>query len=201
MTPVLLVHGYLATPQLMRPLRRRLRALGHDTYLAPELSPLVIGDVRAHAAELDRAVDRVRAQTGVDRIDVVGASQGGIIALWWAHAENGWDRVNRLVGLGTPYRGSGLARAAAPVLGLASAGVRQLVPESPFLEALTAIPLERPVFTVSMRGDPVVPPESAELPGMRPIVVDRSFGPMTHQLMMLDPRCARAVHEALTCSV
>lgn len=185
----------------MWPLRRALRADGHDAYLVPELGKLVIGDVRRHAQELDLAVERVRRHTGAERVDLVGASQGGIIALWWAHAERGWDRVGRIVTLGTPFRGASLAGLAAPSLGLVSAGIRQLVPGSPFLEALTAIELKRPVFSVSMRGDPVCPPAACSLPGMHERIVEASWGPVTHQLLMLDPRASRAVHQALTCSV
>ena len=196
-----MVHGYLASPNLMWPLRRSLRAAGHDAHFAPELGPLVIGDVRRHAQELDAAVERVLRTTGASRVDLVGASQGGIIALWWAHGERRWDRVRRIVTLGTPFRGAAPAGVVAPTLGLVSAGIRQLVPGSPFLEALTAIELKRPVFSVSMRGDPVCPPASCVLPGMRERVVEASWGPLTHQLLMLDGRAGRAVHEALTCSV
>ena len=193
------MHGYLASRELMLPLRHRLRRLGHDAHLAREVAPLVMGDVRVHAAELDAAVERVRARTGAERIDVVGASQGGIIALWWAHAHGGWDRLGRMVALGTPFRGAKLAKAVAPAVGLVSPAIRQLVPGSPFLDALTGIPLERPVISVSMRGDPVCPPPATLLPGMEQRIVDATWGPLTHQLLMLDPRTSRATHEALTC--
>jgi len=196
MGPTLLVHGYLATPGLMRPMRRTLRDLGHDVHLVPELSPLVVGDVRRHAAELDAAVERVRARTGVDRVDVVGASQGGIIALWWA-ANGGWDRLGRLVAVGTPFRGSPAARLPSRVFGGLSEGIRQLVPGASVLDALAAAPLHRPVCSVSMRGDPVCPPEVCVLDGMQSVVLDGSFGPLTHQLLMLDKRVAQAVHRGL----
>lgn len=183
----------------MLPLRRRLRRLGHDAYLADEVAPLVLGDVRDHAAQLDLAVDRVRTRTGAERVDVVGASQGGIIALWWAHAHDGWDRLGRMVALGTPFRGARLARALAPAVGLVSPAIRQLVPDNPFLHALTGIDLERPVISISMRGDPVCPPAATVLPGMEQRVIPATWGPLTHQLLMLDPRTSTATHEALTC--
>ncbi|MCB9673889.1 MAG: hypothetical protein H6737_02170 [Alphaproteobacteria bacterium] len=192
MRPTLLVHGYLATPGLMHPMRRALRQRGRDVYLVPELGPLVLGDVRRHAEELDRAVERVRAVTGVDTVDVVGASQGGLIALWWA-THGGWSRLGRLVAVGTPFRGSPAARFGRVVLGPVSEGIRQLVPGDPLLEELARQPFERPVVSVSMRGDLVCPPDACVLPGMQSIVVDGSFGPLTHQLLMLDRRAADAV--------
>ena len=165
-------------------------------HLVPELSPLVLGDVRSHAAELDRAVERVRAMTGADRVDVVGASQGGLIGLAWA-AQGGWDRLGRLVTIGTPFRGSPAARVGRLLLGPVSRGIHQLVPGDSLLRELEDIVLERPVVSVSMRGDPVCPPDACVLPGMQSIVVDGSFGPLTHQLLMLDRRAADAVFDGL----
>jgi pimeloyl-ACP methyl ester carboxylesterase len=193
--PVLLVQGLFATPGTMRPLRRRLRAAGHDVHLTPELSRLVSGDVRAHAEELDRAVERVRAKSGAAAVDVVGASQGGIVALWWA-THGGWDRLGRLVGVGAPFRGSPVADAIGRV-GRRTVGLRQLVPGSELLVELAGAPLLRPVVSVSLRGDPVCPPASCVLPGMRAIVVEASYGPLSHQWMMLDRSVADAVHRAL----
>ena len=43
--PVLLVHGYLALPQLLLPMKHALARHGVDAHLA-ELSPLCLGDVR-----------------------------------------------------------------------------------------------------------------------------------------------------------
>jgi pimeloyl-ACP methyl ester carboxylesterase len=196
MRPTLVVHGYLAAPGLMWPMQRFLRRRGRDTYLVPELSPLVLGDVRRHAEQLDVAVERVREQTGARRVDVVGASQGGIIALWWA-TQGGWGRLGRLVTVGTPFRGSPAARFGRLLLGPVSPGIRQLVPGAPLLDALAAAPLERPVASVSMAGDPVCPPESCLLDGMEQHVVPGGFGPLSHQLLMLDRRALSAVFDAL----
>lgn len=193
--PVVLTHGLLATPGLLRPLRAQLRALGHDAYLATEVSPLVTGDVRVHAEELDRAVERVRRQTGAERVDVVGTSQGGIVALWWAH-QLGWERLGRLVAMGTPFRGAPVARWFR-WLGPVSEGLRQIQPNGPFLQALAAVELERPVTSVSVDTDPVCPPGVCALPGMEVRVVDGPLRPVAHQAMMFHPRVVRAVHEAL----
>jgi hypothetical protein len=50
---VVLVHGFLATRGLMWPLQRRLARTGRSVFTVP-LSPLVIGDVRRLARELDQ---------------------------------------------------------------------------------------------------------------------------------------------------
>ena len=122
--PVVLVHGFLASPLLMTPLRARLE--GGRPVVTPELSPLAIQDVRTLARQLDLAVDRGRMQHDVEQIDLVGVSQGGIIALWWAHHMGGWERLRRLVLVGAPVRGTWAAFAALPLLGAVSSGVWQL---------------------------------------------------------------------------
>lgn len=193
--PVVLVHGLFATPTLMRPLRRQLRRLGHDTHLVPELGPMVMGDVRQHAEELERAVERVRRKTGADRVDVVGTSQGGLVAFWWAHAL-GWERLGRLVTLGTPFRGAPVARLARP-LGWLSKGIRQVHPDGAFIGGLPDVPLRRPVTSISMARDPVCPPAVCNLPGSDHVTVPGGPGPFSHQAMMFDPRVVRVVHEVL----
>ena len=52
-TPVILVHGFLASPNLLRPMKHRLEKRGHTVYLA-NLSPLCIQDIRRLARELYR---------------------------------------------------------------------------------------------------------------------------------------------------
>ncbi len=111
----------------MWPLRRRLEASGLRVR-SPRLSPLVIGDVRTLAHQLDAAVDQLLHETHIPRVDVVGASQGGILALWWAHHIGGWSRLRRLVLLGAPVQGTWAATAGLPVLGAISRGIWQMLP-------------------------------------------------------------------------
>ncbi len=195
MRPAVLVHGLLASGSALVPLQRWLRRWGHDARLAREVRALVLGDVRRHAQQLDRAVERVRAETGARRVDLVGASQGGLVALWWA-AHGGWDRVGRVVALGTPFRGAKLA-GRVPAIGRLAAGIRQVRPGSEILAVLERIELRRPVIAISVRGDPVCPPSRCALPGMEHRTLRRPRGLLAHQLMMVHPAVARAVHEAL----
>lgn len=158
---------------------------------------MVSGDVRVHAEELDRTVERVRRLTGAETVQVVGTSQGGLIALWWAH-QNGWRNVERLVAVGTPFRGAPLARRVR-WLGMLSTGLRQVQPGGDFLTALQGVPIQRVVTAISMERDPVCPPAVCALPGMRHVSLSGGFGPVAHQSMMLRPRVADAIHEALVC--
>lgn len=193
--PVLLVHGLFATSSLMRPLAWQLRRKGHEVHLARELGRLVTRDVRVHADELDRAVERVRRRTGAERVDLVGASQGGLVALWWCHV-TGWERVGRLITLGTPFQGAPVARYTR-WLGPVLPGVGQVAPEGGFITALGGIELKRPVTSVSVRTDPVCPPRVCALPGMERRVLAGGFRPLAHQSMMYRPEVVRTVDAVL----
>ena len=193
----MLVHGFLATPPLMTPLRRHLVRAGHDVH-HPALSPFAIQDVRQLASELDLSVDRVRWRLGVDRVDLVGVSQGGIIGLWWAHHLDGWSRVRRFVGVGAPFRGTWAAVVGLGPLGWWSPGIWQLVPGSSFLEDLgRPLPDGAAVTTIALDGDPVCPEDRCSLDGARHRVLPGSAGPLTHQWLALSPTVADAVVEAL----
>lgn len=194
--PVMLVHGFLATPTLMRPMRAALARAGHDVH-TPALSPLAIQDVRTLAGELDLAIDKVLWATGEKKLDVVGVSQGGIIALWWAQAQGGWERVDRMVAVGAPFRGTWAAAAGAVALGLWSRGIWQLVPGAPFLEGLGPVPPGATMTTVAVAGDPVCPPDRCTVAGADHRVVALPFGPLNHQWMALSPRVAQTVADAL----
>lgn len=196
--PVVLVHGFLSTPAMMFPLRRRLEREGLAVHSA-DLSPLAIQDVRRLADQLDATVERVRAVEGATRVDVVGVSQGGIIALWWAQHRDGWRRTHRLITLGAPFRGTWAAALGVPLFGLWSRGVWQLVPGSPLVAELVAEPLpaDADVLTLSLRGDPVCPPDRCRLEGARNEVFDGPGGPLKHQWLIFSRPVAAAVLGAL----
>jgi triacylglycerol esterase/lipase EstA (alpha/beta hydrolase family) len=133
--PVLLVHGLVDNRSIFAVMRRSLRRRGFASVCSWNYSPL-LGDVARGAAELGEHVERICAQTGHDRIHVVGHSLGGLIARHYVQRQGGDRRVDALVTLGTPHGGSVLAHA------LPTPMVRQLRPGSAVLQEL-AEPVER----------------------------------------------------------
>ena len=195
--PVMLVHGFLAGPTLMTPMRLRLSRT--RPVVTPDLSLLAIQDVRQLGGQLDLAVDRARISLRTDRVDVVGVSQGGIIALWWAHHLDGFARMRRLVLVGAPVRGSWAALLGLPLLGHVSGGIWQLLPNSAFTrnEICLTLPEGAQVTTISAAGDLVCPPRRCALPGATNLVLEGPPGPWKHQWMPLSRRVVSAVVEAL----
>lgn len=62
-------------------------------------------DFRTNSDRLNSEIERIIAQTGAKRVDVVAHSMGGVVAKQYILV-NGADRVDSLVFLGTPHVGS-----------------------------------------------------------------------------------------------
>ncbi|HVR63696.1 MAG TPA: alpha/beta fold hydrolase, partial [Polyangia bacterium] len=103
--PVLLIHGYLATRGSLHLLESALVRRGHVVISYP-LGPIHLRDIRDSAGLIARKVESVVAQTGVERIDVVGHSMGGLVGLYYLKRLGGRQRVRRLILLGTPAQGT-----------------------------------------------------------------------------------------------
>jgi pimeloyl-ACP methyl ester carboxylesterase len=104
-TPILLVHGMIDNRSIFTLLRRGLVRRGFGRVLSINYSPLTT-DVRVAAAHLAEEVETLVAETGYERIHVVGHSLGGLIARYYVTRLGGDARVHTLVTLGTPHGGT-----------------------------------------------------------------------------------------------
>jgi pimeloyl-ACP methyl ester carboxylesterase len=141
------------------------------------LSPLkAVGGIAASARELDRFVEKARRATGARRVDLVGYSQGGLLARQYLRFEGGAPRVHALVALAPSNRGTKtIAAEAVARFGLSTWVVRQVCPacadqlwSSDLVRALNREPMALPGidYTVvsTTRDGVVVPYESQQLP-------------------------------------
>jgi triacylglycerol esterase/lipase EstA (alpha/beta hydrolase family) len=118
--PVVLVHGtfenrYDNWASLSPKLRRAgycVFALdyGVDRTSVLGLPPAVkgTGDIRASSKELATFVTRVRSSTGAAKVDLVGHSQGGLLARQYLRFDGGASQVARVVTLGATHHGTTL---------------------------------------------------------------------------------------------
>jgi triacylglycerol lipase len=135
--PVIIVAGTLQTTARYEQLAIRLREEGYPVYVY-ELPTLGRGDIAASADGLAAFANQVRAETGADKVDLVGHSQGGLVARQYVKFDGGADHVRNLVGLGVPNHGTPTAWAAS-LLGVAEDGfvaAEQMTPGSDFLDQL-----------------------------------------------------------------
>ena len=129
-TPILLIHGMVDNRSIFALLSRQLRRRGFGRVLSLNYSPLS-GDVRQVARRLSELVERVCAETGYERIHMIGHSMGGIVARYYVQCLGGDERVHTLFTLGAPHDGTRTAHLLPHPLG------RQLRPGSEVLVELS----------------------------------------------------------------
>jgi triacylglycerol lipase len=106
--PVVIVNGTFGPAFFYEPLATRLRGDGYRVFIF-ELTNLGTGDIAATARDLRAFVDGVRAQTGAAKVDLIGHSQGGLVAGQYVKFEGGSSTVDSLVSLGAPHYGTAIA--------------------------------------------------------------------------------------------
>lgn len=156
---VLLVHGFLCNRGLWNPWLRRLRAAGVPC-VAVDLHP-VFGRIEQYAAIVDAGVQRLRDATGEAPL-VVAHSMGGLAVREWL--AQGGGGIHALITVGTPHRGTWLARFAY------SPNARQMRLRGDWLHGLARreAPADTRVPTICFYGhcdNIVFPASTATLPG------------------------------------
>ncbi len=192
--PVLLLHGYLGTRGAMYLLERRLLRDGFEVFSFP-LGVVNTGDVRRSAAKVRDRVQAILSTPGVDTLDVVAHSMGGLIALYYIQELGGREVVRRMVSLGTPYKGTWTAFLGLASLGLLAPSSLQLIPGSRFIQRLVDKPLPPEVRFFSVRGteDRICPFPTTHLPGAQELIVATS-----HSGLVTEAVSYKAVFQCLT---
>lgn len=165
--PVLLVHGYLCNHRVWDLMQKPLRDHGH-TLLAIDLEPLFTS-IDDYAAPIERAVQQLRAETGAERVALLGHSMGGLAIRVWRQ-KYGARHVAGIITLGTPHQGTQVKQARLTPNAL------QMNWQSPWIQNLNAA--ETPASLAQMRialsaQDPIVFPQQVQtLGGVEPTVFE-----------------------------
>lgn len=109
--PVIIVAGTFSPAFVNEPLAARLRADGYSVWIF-ELATLGTQDINLSAQALGGFVDAVRAGSDATKVDLVGHSQGGLVARSYVKDFGGVSKVDSLITLGAPNRGTYLANLA-----------------------------------------------------------------------------------------
>lgn len=109
--PVVLVHGYAATPDCWKVLTERLRAEGFDRVYAFSYNGFTGGLPELGQALVD-AVTVMMERSGSDTVHLVGHSFGGLLVRFAAEWLGLWPRALTVVTIATPHHGCPLAWAA-----------------------------------------------------------------------------------------
>jgi Alpha/beta hydrolase family len=104
---VVFVHGFFCNRGFWAPWLARLQG-GSHAFVALSLEP-IFGSIDDYAGQIDEAVQRVTRATGLPPV-LVCHSMGGLAVRAWLSIHRTDARVCRVVTIGTPHRGTWLAR-------------------------------------------------------------------------------------------
>jgi triacylglycerol lipase len=104
--PVLLIHGYGCNSGYWHSLSKRLLDAGISHH-AVDLEP-VFGSIDDYAPAIAAAVEHLRRTAGSEQVVIVAHSMGGLAARAYLRA-HGAPRIAKVITLGSPHRGTGLA--------------------------------------------------------------------------------------------
>jgi len=113
--PVVLVHGYMGSTLGMASVNvywayyiTRLKIDGYDvSWIA--LPNAGITDVKQGSEALRNFINGVLARTGSSKVDIICHSEGGLVSRYYIKNLGGIDKVDDLVFLSTPHRGTTVA--------------------------------------------------------------------------------------------
>lgn len=132
-TPVLLLHGLFVNQACWFWFKHQLRQQGVKNIVTINLSSWHSEEVLTEL--LAKKIDELRHQLGVNKVNLVGHSMGGMIARNYVQLRGGHDKVEHLICLGSPHHGSKLATFSVDPLG------KLLIPNSDFLQRLNSAPI------------------------------------------------------------
>ncbi len=104
---VVFIHGFFCNRGFWTPWLKQLQGTGH-AFVAVNLEP-PFASIDDYAPVIEDAVQRVTAATGLPPL-LVCHSMGGLAARAWLKAMRSESRIAHVVTLGTPHRGTWLAR-------------------------------------------------------------------------------------------
>lgn len=150
--PILLVHGVVHNNSAFIPLRRYMEKQGWKNIFSLNY-PTRHGSLTKMIDALERRVEEILEMTHSNQIDIVGHSLGGLISRYYMSVGNGRGKINHLVTLGTPHKGTPLSKILAiPFFG----GLRtDLRSDSYFTRLLnqTALPRHSKLTSIYSRHD------------------------------------------------
>jgi triacylglycerol esterase/lipase EstA (alpha/beta hydrolase family) len=157
--PVLLIHGYGCNGGYWSQLSTLLESeqISHTTV---SLEPMT-ASIDDYPEQIERAMHALRAATGAEKVAIVAHSMGGLVARAYLR-RHGADHVARVITLGTPHYGTGLAS-----LGVGS-NAKQMRLSDAWLSQLDADDrAHRSLFTsiYSYHDNIIAPQSSCHLPG------------------------------------
>jgi triacylglycerol lipase len=187
--PVLLIHGITDTSHKMRKIASHLSDLGWQVYTIDLTPNNGNGRLEILAGQVADLGDRILAPH--QHLDIIGFSMGGLVARYYIQRLGGIDRVQRLITLSSPHRGTLAAYCSTRT------GCAQMRPDSKFMRDLNRDVHVLKQLNFTSMWTPfdaiILPPSSSQLG----IGTELIFPVVAHPLMVFDRRCLEAIVTAL----
>lgn len=181
---MVLTHGYLGHPFLLRPLAQRLLDEGFPDVQIVGYPSTRLG-IRAIANRIAAAVEQLG---GGQPVHLIGHSLGALACRYYLKRLDGAEQVHQFVSLGGPHAGTSWYWVCPPRL------QRVLDPEGEFLRELANGPEHVDTTVIRARYDhQVFPPERATLAGAQEVLI-HGHG---HNGLLWAPEAHEAVVDAL----
>lgn len=191
--PIVFVHGLFGSTGNFDTMSLRLRLNGYPRNELVAFGYESTGSLVTAANQLAAQIDRVRAATGADKVDLVTHSLGGLPSRWYVKFLGGTETVDDWVSLGGPNQGGDPGTCPAP----GTIACDQATKGSAFVTDLNAgDPTPGPVSytTYSSRCDTVVDNEWTVLDGANNVDV----GCVSHFDLVSDRSVFDRVLQAVT---
>lgn len=163
--PVLFIHGVFHNQATFAWLKQRLAWAGWRNFRELNLFSS-LRSIPSNAQRIKETVQSLKKSLGVNQVDIVAHSMGGILARYYVQCLGGDGNVRQLITLATPHQGTQWSRySLLPHL-------RELSPESQLLKKLNNIAPPTQTQGVCISGDLdflLWPRGSEEWPGVRNI--------------------------------
>lgn len=144
-TPVILLYGFFSSRKTLSVLEKLLVQRGFEVMsfnLGGFFDVFFTRGIRETAEFLNQKIRRQMAKHGFEKVAIVGHSKGGLVALWWLLRLGGHRHCDKVITMGTPFKGSYLTYLLLfTPLGFFWKDIWQMRPGSKFLNTLHDSPV------------------------------------------------------------
>jgi pimeloyl-ACP methyl ester carboxylesterase len=184
---VIVANGFLPFPRPMGRIKAAYRSAGLRPYVVP-FSLAQKFDVRLYACDIADAIRQEAVRSG-QKVDVVGASMGGLCAFYALAFCDVAPLVRTAVAAAAPFDGTDFTAPGRPFPVLGNSA-RQMTRGSDLLQNLrrTKLPIGPRYVTIGGLRDRVCPPPTTKFPGTENVLwpcghLDFMFRTWTHELI------------------
>jgi triacylglycerol esterase/lipase EstA (alpha/beta hydrolase family) len=191
---VLLITGVTIRAAWFDGIVTRLRRDGFNPVVW-EPPALLSGNLLQASHDLAAVVERVKAESGQDKIDILAECTGGVISRYYVQSLGGDANVGKIVTFVSPQHGLFGAKLLSYVMDWPA--LKDLTPGSAFLNAVNAKTPNVPFTSIYTCDDEYIQPYTgSQVPGATNIKICGN-GFVGHFRTMYDPQIYMVMHDAL----